>query len=386
MFAKNNSNGSVFTTTYTYGSNDKEYVFSCKGRPFVALVSSSLYTPASTLLDYNLIHQLGLKMTDIQCRKFFYGGHKLRILGRISTAVQCVQNGRISGNFHIKGLVVSDLNTLLDTHCVAGSKMKEKLAHLSAQTMTDEEEDDPVEDLDTSQEVSVMSSAPISQARMSPSPSAPALMTSASTTTALMTSAPTTAALMTSAPTTLALMTSTTTTAALRTTTSTTTTVASSPSLFYDNLGKGHKKFMETLTSLTGSQSLPIDAPHYSRYGPSGSDLAQKNKETWNSLKKEDPELAWAIYKHLCGVQDWPDWGPGTSNPEQIQISLDSDPANVRGKWFDNLKRFKPKTLCKCGFPHLNFKCKKANHEKRRLHCQICCDLPKQQLFCVFQT
>ena len=202
MFAKNNSNGSVFTTTYTYGSNDKEYVFSCKGRPFVALVSSSLYTPASTLLDYNLIHQLGLKMTDIQCRKFFYGGHKLRILGRISTAVQCVQNGRIAGNFHIKGLVVSDLNTLLDTHCVAGSKMKEKLAHLSAQTMTDEEEDDDdlAEDLDTSQEVSVMSSAPISQAEISSSPISSAKMSSAPISSAKVSTAPISSAKVSLAP------------------------------------------------------------------------------------------------------------------------------------------------------------------------------------------
>ena len=380
MFAKNNSNGSVFTTTYTYNSNDKEYVFSCKGRPFVALVSSSLYTPASTLLDYNLIHQLGLKMTDIQCRKFFYGGHKLRILGRISTAVQCVQNGRIGGNFHIKGLVVSDLNTLLDTHCVAGSKMKEKLAHLSAQTMADEEEeeDDSAEDLNTSQEVTVMSSAPISQAKMSSAPSAPAQMTSDSPSPA--------SALMTSTTTTSALMTSTITTAALMTATSTTTPVPvpPSPSLMYDNLGKGHKKFMETLTLLTGSQSLPIDAPQYNLYGPLGSDLAQKNEETWNSLKKEDPELALGIYKHLCGVQDWPDWEPGLT--DQDRISLNSQPAEVRGNWLDNLERAKPKALCSCGFPHLNFKCRKSNHDKRRLHCQKCCDDPRQQLFCVFQV
>ena len=177
MFTKNNSNNSIFTTTFTYGSNNKDYVFSCKGRLFVALVSSSFYTPASTLLDYSLIHQLGLKMTDIQCRKFFYGGHKLRILGRISTAVQCIQNGRIGGNFHIKGLVVSDLNTLLETHCVAGSKMKEKLA----QTISDEEEDDDdsAEDLDTSKKIGVMSLAPISQAKMSSAPISQAKMSSA---------------------------------------------------------------------------------------------------------------------------------------------------------------------------------------------------------------
>merc|ERR550534_2806608 len=146
-------------------------------------------------------------MTDIQCRKFFYGGHKLRILGRISTAVQCVQNGRIGGNFHIKGLVVSDLNTLLDTHCVAGSKMQEKLAHLSAQTTTndgEEEEDEDgyyysSEDLDTSQEVSV-SSTPISPAKMSSAPISQAKVTSAPISKSKMSSAPISKSKMSSAP------------------------------------------------------------------------------------------------------------------------------------------------------------------------------------------
>ena len=44
----------VLTTSYTYGDTDKEYVFSCKGRPFAALVSSNLPIPTSTLLDYDL--------------------------------------------------------------------------------------------------------------------------------------------------------------------------------------------------------------------------------------------------------------------------------------------------------------------------------------------
>ena len=76
-------------------------------------------------------------MTDIQCRKFSFAGHKLRILGRKSTAVQCVQHGRICGSFHLKGLVFSDLNQTLDTHCVAGTKMRERLEYLSGQTSYD---------------------------------------------------------------------------------------------------------------------------------------------------------------------------------------------------------------------------------------------------------
>ena len=141
----------VLTTSYTYGTSDKEYEFSCKGRPFAALVSPNLPTPTSTLLDYDFIRKLRIKMTDVQCRKFQFGGHKMRILGRVSSAVQCVQGGRITGSFHIKGLVVTDLYEVLDTHCVAGTKMREKIAQYDkdwaanlAGKSTDAEDDDVV--------------------------------------------------------------------------------------------------------------------------------------------------------------------------------------------------------------------------------------------------
>ena len=119
-----------FTTRYTYGNSEQEYVFSCRGRPFAALVSSNLSTPTSSLFDYDLIKSLGLKLTDLQCKKFFFAGNKFRILGRISTTVQCIQNGRSGSNFHLKGLVIADLNKALDTHCVAGHKMQQQLSSL----------------------------------------------------------------------------------------------------------------------------------------------------------------------------------------------------------------------------------------------------------------
>ena len=59
-------------------------------------------------------------MTDLQCKKFYSAGNKMRILGRVSTTVQCIQNGRTGSNFHIKGFVVADLYKLLDTHCTQG--------------------------------------------------------------------------------------------------------------------------------------------------------------------------------------------------------------------------------------------------------------------------
>ena len=80
----------MFPISYSYGTADKEHIFSCKGRPFAALVSDNLSTPNTSLVAYDLIKELGLKFS--------------RIWGRILKAVQCFQNGKIRGNFHIKGL------------------------------------------------------------------------------------------------------------------------------------------------------------------------------------------------------------------------------------------------------------------------------------------
>ena len=85
----------MFPTSYSYGAADKEYIFSWKGRPFAALVSHNISTSNTSLVAYDLIKELGLKFS--------------RILGHILKAVQCFQNGKIRGNFHIKGLVVTNL-------------------------------------------------------------------------------------------------------------------------------------------------------------------------------------------------------------------------------------------------------------------------------------
>ena len=112
---------------YEYGNDEKEFVFVSKGRPFPCLVSPFLPTPTASLLDYNLVRELGLKMTDIQCQKFSYAGFKMRILGKVSATVQCVHDGVSSGAFHIKANVVLDLGKNLDAECVAGSKMEAQL-------------------------------------------------------------------------------------------------------------------------------------------------------------------------------------------------------------------------------------------------------------------
>ena len=112
---------------YNYANTEKEYVFCIKGRPFACLVSPFLPTPTATLIDFNLVRELGLKMTDLKCEKFSYSGFKMRILGKVSITCQCIHDGVSSGSFHIKANVVKDLEKNLDTECVAGNKMAAQL-------------------------------------------------------------------------------------------------------------------------------------------------------------------------------------------------------------------------------------------------------------------
>ena len=110
-----------------YMNGDLEYVFCVKSRPFACLVSPHLPTPSTSLIDYELVSKLGLKMSDLKCQRFFFGGQKMRILGKVSLTVQTIQDGLSSGNFHIKANVVTDLTKNFDTDCVAGSKTRNQL-------------------------------------------------------------------------------------------------------------------------------------------------------------------------------------------------------------------------------------------------------------------
>merc|ERR1711949_55220 len=115
------------TMSYNYGNEDREFIFCVKGRPFPCLVSPHIPTPTASLVDYHLVRDLGLQMTNLQCQKFSFCGFKLRILGKISMTVQCIHDGVSSGTFHIKGNCVLDLAKNLDTECVAGNKMAAQL-------------------------------------------------------------------------------------------------------------------------------------------------------------------------------------------------------------------------------------------------------------------
>ena len=95
-------------------NNNKEYVFAYKGRTFVALVSPNIPTPISTLIDYDFMKKAGSKLTDIQCRKLNYGGHKMR--------------------------------SLMDTHCVAGNSMTKRIFKLDKRHREDGESNNRSDD------------------------------------------------------------------------------------------------------------------------------------------------------------------------------------------------------------------------------------------------
>ena len=115
------------TLCNTYSNEDQEFVFVTKGRPFGCLVSPHLPTPTATLIDYNLVRDVGMKMQDLQYTKLSYAGNKMRILGKVSVTVQTIHDGLASGNFQLKANVVLDLQKFLDVEGVAGVKLTKQL-------------------------------------------------------------------------------------------------------------------------------------------------------------------------------------------------------------------------------------------------------------------
>ena len=115
------------TLSYHYDDGEEEFIFCVKGKPFPCLVSTNLPTPTSTLVDFGMVRELNLKMSNLQCKRFMFAGHKLRILGTVAMKVQCIMDGSVCGTTHIKADVVQDLSRYLDTECLAGQKMRAQL-------------------------------------------------------------------------------------------------------------------------------------------------------------------------------------------------------------------------------------------------------------------
>ena len=121
---KKKSKGKMFSTArQDYSPEMKEYIFAIKGRPFAMLSSQKLPAPPVSLIDYDLVRDLGLEMHDLQCTKYTFGGARLRILGRISQTLQTIQDGAVSGTAHVRANVVENLHKTFDTHSIAGQQV-----------------------------------------------------------------------------------------------------------------------------------------------------------------------------------------------------------------------------------------------------------------------
>lgn len=128
------SSSEYVTLCYDNYPDQREFVFSMKGRPFAMLSTQKLPVPTTSLIDFNLVSELGLKMSDLQCSKFSYGGQKFRVLGKISQTVQTITNGMISGTVHMRASVVEGLRTVFDSHGIAGKKFSELLTRKVSHT------------------------------------------------------------------------------------------------------------------------------------------------------------------------------------------------------------------------------------------------------------
>ena len=127
---KPNSTQSEPTMCYDYANQEKEYVFCVKGRPFPCLVSPHLPTPTASLIDYDLVRDTGLKMSDLQCQKFSYAGYKMRILGKVSLTVQCIHDGVSSGTFHLRDAFQKKKSIWRDIVPTRGGGGKNKLQNV----------------------------------------------------------------------------------------------------------------------------------------------------------------------------------------------------------------------------------------------------------------
>ena len=122
--SKGKTLGKIFSTVcQDYSPDMKEYIFAIKGRPFAMMSSQKLPVPPVSLIDYNLVRDLGLEVQDLQCTKYTFAGRKFRILGRVSQTLQTIQDGVIAGTAHVRANVVENLYQAFDTHSIAGQQM-----------------------------------------------------------------------------------------------------------------------------------------------------------------------------------------------------------------------------------------------------------------------
>ena len=129
------------TASHHYPDSDSEFVFSYRGQPFAAAVTSNCPAPTSTLIDFAMVRDFKMKMTDFKCQKFSFANQKLRIVGKISSFVQYVKDGTPLGQYKFSATVVRGLTQALDVDSIAGTKLVSQLTGQSGDAKPSPEPD-----------------------------------------------------------------------------------------------------------------------------------------------------------------------------------------------------------------------------------------------------
>ena len=74
------------------------------------------------MIDLDLVLKMKIPLQRIKVERYSIMGQSVRAVGYVNQTVQCVQQGRISGNIHIQAKVIRDLYSLYDVDCIASKK------------------------------------------------------------------------------------------------------------------------------------------------------------------------------------------------------------------------------------------------------------------------
>ena len=117
----------TFITDKVPVKNGADYTFVCSRIPFAVSCSSILPHGDHNLIDMDLVLKMKIPLQKIKVERFSIMGETVRTVGVISQTIQCVWQGRISGNIHITAKVVRDLYSLYDVDCIASVKTYARL-------------------------------------------------------------------------------------------------------------------------------------------------------------------------------------------------------------------------------------------------------------------
>ena len=107
--------------------NGNDYTFVCSKIPFAVSCSSHLPHEEYNLIDLDLVNKMKIPLQKIKVQKFSILGQSFRSVGFVSQTIQCVRQGKISGNIHLTARVVRDLYKELDVDSIASAKTYTRL-------------------------------------------------------------------------------------------------------------------------------------------------------------------------------------------------------------------------------------------------------------------